>query len=83
MALIRDPWAVLETQLRSDSVSKLVPLAGDNGNPIEHARGWWWWCCLRVKIGPIFFYFASVYCYAPAGERLRTSAPAYRQNSTF
>lgn len=28
MALVKDPWAVLEVQLRPDSVSNLVPLAG-------------------------------------------------------
>ena len=28
MALVKDPWSVLEAQLRPDSVSKLVPLAG-------------------------------------------------------
>ncbi len=29
MALVKDPWLVLEPQLRADSVSKLVPLAGE------------------------------------------------------
>lgn len=29
MALMKDPWSVLEPQLRPDSVSKLVPLAGE------------------------------------------------------
>ena len=28
MALLRDPWGLLEPQLRVHSVSKLVPLAG-------------------------------------------------------
>lgn len=28
MGLLRDPWGLLEPQLRADSVSKLVPLAG-------------------------------------------------------
>lgn len=31
-ALLKDPWVVLEPQLRPDSVSSLVPLAGEYVN---------------------------------------------------
>lgn len=75
MALVRDPWAVLEAQLRADSVAKLVPLAGDDRNPHEHACSCWW----RWRWGDYWFCCHSAQNHADplssmpryAGERQR------------
>lgn len=55
MALLKDPWAVLEPQLKANSVAKLVPLAGDRCWPAlwESLEDWqpdlqWF---LHLKIG--------------------------------